>query len=74
MNLTRPNYTIGMSEKEFTQLNRNADRAFADARGITIYRTANGLQSPVAFFIFQNGVLKRYQEGQNLDDYKFMVL
>lgn len=67
----QPKYTIGMSEQEFLKLNK-PEKVLADDRGITIYRTSNGMQSMYAFFAFERGKLFRYEEGANVNDYKFM--
>jgi hypothetical protein len=69
----RPKYSIGMSEQEFLKLNKS-EKVLADGRGITIYRTNNGMQSMYAFFAFDRGKLFRYEEGANGNDYKFMRL
>lgn len=60
-----------MSEEEFLKLNK-PEKVLADDRGITIYRTNNGMQSMYAFFAFERGKLFRYEEGANVNDYKFM--
>lgn len=63
-----------MTEKNFVEQNRSADKVMADGRGLSIYRTSNGLQSLYAFFAFDRGKLVRFEEGSNADDYKFMRL
>lgn len=70
----KPSYTVGMSEIDFIQKNKVAKKVVADARGITIYRTRNGMQSMYAFFAFDKGKLFRYEDGANDYDYKFMGL
>lgn len=72
MGYEKPKYEIGMYEKEFKQLNKAAAKVYADQRGMTIYRTNNGLQSLYAFFAFVNGKLVRYEEGAIANDYKLM--
>ena len=74
MGYRKPNYNMGMSEKEFVEANRPAERVFADEKGLVIYRTTNGLQSPFAFFAFAQGKLIRYEEVTLIDDYRFMRL
>lgn len=70
----KPKYNIGMTEQEFVALNKTPDKVFADDLGITIYRTSNGTQSMYAFFVFEKGKLIRYEEGKDLDDFRFIRL
>ena len=74
MGYGKPRYTLGMNEQEFVHQNKVAQKVTADDRGLTIYRTNNGLQSLYAFFVFDRGKLVRYEEAANSDDYKFIRL
>jgi len=74
MGYSTPKYTIGMTEQEFTNLNKGSQKVLADSTGLSIYRTSNGLQSLYAFFAFDGGKLIRFEEGANADDYKFIRL
>ena len=66
----QPTFTIGMSEKEFTEKNKQ-QLVLANDAGVKVYRTENFNQlTNFKFFYFKDGKLVRYEDGLKPDDYK----
>lgn len=64
-----PTFTMGMSEKEFTEKNKPL-LVLATEDGNRVFRTYNALTN-YKFFYFKNEKLVRYENGTYPDDYKF---
>jgi hypothetical protein len=69
-----PKFTIGMTELEFKQLNKSAMQVYGDEQNVHIYRTFNAYSTLFKFFVFSKEKLVKFEEGKELDDYKYISL
>ena len=70
----QPTFTMGMSEKEFTETNKQ-ELVLATEDGVRVYRTENFHQlTNYKFFYFKDDKLIRFEDGLKPDDYKWISI
>lgn len=67
-----PKFSIGMTEKEFKEANKEAVQVYGDEKDVSVYRTQNALTQTFKFFHFFKNKLVKFGEGIYPDDYKLL--